>query len=309
MKHAYLIITHQYTPILETLVKMIDDERNDIYVHVDKKARDSYAGKITALTNKSEIHFVRKHKVYWGHVSLVKAEYELFQAAYNHGGYNRYHLISGSDLPIKSQDTVHDFFDSHPDEEFISFTKDELTERVLYKWLFPRHFLGFCSNKTWAGRKINKVQAVATRTYIEIQKKLGLKNRAFDCYKKGSEWVSLTPKAVEVLLKNRKRALRAFRFANCPDEHYKHTVLYNYNNQQAGQSLRFYQYPKRAEVLRAHPNACLLDSARYIPWEKGSLSLTNKDYNEIVNSDAMFCRKVVDEELAKMLYSSFGPKE
>ena len=35
MKHAYLIIAHNEYPVLETLVSMIDDERNDIYLHID----------------------------------------------------------------------------------------------------------------------------------------------------------------------------------------------------------------------------------------------------------------------------------
>lgn len=309
MKHAYLIITHQYNTILETLIKMIDDERNDIYVHIDKKVRDSYADKMAAVPTKSEIHFVKRHKVYWGHVSLVKAEFELFQAAYCHGGYNRYHLISGCDLPIKSQSAIRDFFDNHQDEEFISFTKNELPDRVLYKWLFPRHLRGLCPSRTWLGRKINKVQDIATKGFIDVQKRLGLKNRAFACYKKGSNWVSLTHNAVKVLLGQKKKCLRAFRFSNCPDEHYKHTVLFNNNYQQKEHALRFYQYPKRDEILRVHPNACLLDSARFIPWEKGSLDLTIKDYEEIINSDAMFCRKVVDDELAKKIFERLGPKE
>lgn len=308
-KHAYLVITHQYTPILETLVKMIDDERNDIYVHIDKKVKTSYEDRISSLVKHSELHFVKRHKVYWGHVSLVKAEYELFQAAYNHGGYIRYHLISGADLPVRSQDAIHDFFDSRQNEEFISFAKNELPDRVLYMWLFPRHLQDVCSSKTWLGRKINKVQDIATKGFIDVQKNLGLKNGAYDCYKKGSEWVSLTPKAVDILLKNRKKTLRAFRYANCPDEHYKHTILYNYNKQQEEHALCFYQYPKRDEILRVHPNACLLDSARFIPWGKGCLGLTIKDYEEIINSDAMFCRKVVDEELAKKIFERFGPKE
>jgi len=48
-KHAYLILVHQFTLILETLIRLIDDERNDIYVHIDKKARDPFDNKIAGL--------------------------------------------------------------------------------------------------------------------------------------------------------------------------------------------------------------------------------------------------------------------
>lgn len=38
MKHAYLIIAHNEPNILKTLLLMLDDERNDVYLHVDARA-------------------------------------------------------------------------------------------------------------------------------------------------------------------------------------------------------------------------------------------------------------------------------
>lgn len=35
--HAYLIMAHNNFYTLEILLRMIDDSRNDIFVHVDKK--------------------------------------------------------------------------------------------------------------------------------------------------------------------------------------------------------------------------------------------------------------------------------
>lgn len=37
-KHAYLIIAHSNFGQLRTLLEMLDDERNDIFVHVDARA-------------------------------------------------------------------------------------------------------------------------------------------------------------------------------------------------------------------------------------------------------------------------------
>lgn len=36
MKHAYLILAHGDFALLQCLVSALDDERNDLYVHVDK---------------------------------------------------------------------------------------------------------------------------------------------------------------------------------------------------------------------------------------------------------------------------------
>ena len=40
MKHAYLIMAHNEFNILEKIIKLIDDERNDIFVHIDENSYD-----------------------------------------------------------------------------------------------------------------------------------------------------------------------------------------------------------------------------------------------------------------------------
>lgn len=37
MKHAYLIMAHNRPEMLKRLVDALDDERNDIFIHFDKK--------------------------------------------------------------------------------------------------------------------------------------------------------------------------------------------------------------------------------------------------------------------------------
>ena len=39
-RHAYLILCHNNFKILQMLLSAIDDDRNDIYIHVDKKTVD-----------------------------------------------------------------------------------------------------------------------------------------------------------------------------------------------------------------------------------------------------------------------------
>lgn len=37
MRHAYLIIAHNEFEVLKLLIECLDDSRNDIYIHFDKK--------------------------------------------------------------------------------------------------------------------------------------------------------------------------------------------------------------------------------------------------------------------------------
>lgn len=41
-KHAYCIMAHGNWEQLQMLITVLDDERNDIFLHIDKKALDSY---------------------------------------------------------------------------------------------------------------------------------------------------------------------------------------------------------------------------------------------------------------------------
>ena len=119
MKHAYLILAHNEFEVLRRLVSCVDDSRNDIYIHFDKK--------VTALPdirtrNAGLTVLDRRIDVRWGAPSMIEAEYALFSAAASRGPYQYYHLLSGVDLPLKSQDEIHAFFDAHNGEEFIGYT-------------------------------------------------------------------------------------------------------------------------------------------------------------------------------------------
>ena len=105
-KHAYLIMTHADEYLLQVLISMLDDKRNDIYIHADSKWTNFAQEKFT--TQHAGL-YILSHRLdgRWGDISLMYIEYELYRTAYARGGYDYYHLLSGSDLPIKSQDYIH----------------------------------------------------------------------------------------------------------------------------------------------------------------------------------------------------------
>ena len=66
MKHAYLIIAHKCNITFYTLLKMIDDKRNDIFIHMDKKNTNFRENDIRALIKHSDVFFTRRINVQWG---------------------------------------------------------------------------------------------------------------------------------------------------------------------------------------------------------------------------------------------------
>lgn len=65
-RHAYLIICHNNFKILQMLLSAIDDDRNDIYIHVDKKAVDVPFEDIRGAVYHSPLTFIERVSVNWG---------------------------------------------------------------------------------------------------------------------------------------------------------------------------------------------------------------------------------------------------
>lgn len=111
-KHAYLVMAHKDDETLRTLLRTLDDPRNDIFIHMDAKNTGWDENRALASIDKAGIFFVPRISVTWGGYSQIACELGLLNAAVDKGRYTYYHLLSGQDLPIKSQDRIHSFFDS-----------------------------------------------------------------------------------------------------------------------------------------------------------------------------------------------------
>ena len=266
MKHACLILAHSEFALLQTLIDCLDDARNDIYVHIDKKVKvlpELHAEKAALRMLKNRID------VRWGDYSMVEAEFVLFEAAQKNGPYAYYHLLSGVDLPLKSQDYIHKFFEDHKGKEFIGYTLTQTTPEIVRKvqrWhLFPRDF----KNKSTLKRALRAL-------WIRAQEMTGYKrNRRVD-FKKGSQWVSVTEAMARCFLDRRDWARKVFTHTFCSDEMVFQTLCWQ-------SPLRFALYNTTDDGA-----GCL----RAIGWRDGELKDWNAaDYERLAASPALFARK------------------
>lgn len=109
----------------------------------------------------SNLYFVERTSVTWGAYSLVNAELLLLKKATSTGKYLYYHLLSGDDLPLKTQDYIHDFFEKNSGYEFISFQKSVFERFDRVKYIYP--FQEKVGNK-------NNVYRLLDYFFIKIQK-------------------------------------------------------------------------------------------------------------------------------------------
>lgn len=268
-KHAYLIIAHNEFEVLQTLLTAIDDSRNDIYVHIDRKVTQ-----VPHLTcHNAQLHLLEERiDARWGDYSLVETELRLFERAVSNGRYDYYHLISGVDLPIKSQDYIHQYCTEHLGTEFIGFasaTEAELRWRTQHYFLFSRRF----QDSNWLVRAIRK-------TAIKLQDLVGYQRHQLEI-KKGCQWCSLTHGFVEYLLTNRQFIYNTFHHTYCPDELFVQTLCWNS------------PYREKVHTLQDEFEGC----KRYIKWVDGELRpITMEDMSAIKKTSRWFARKFTRED-------------
>lgn len=269
MQHAYCIIAHSDPQQLCNLISLLDDARNDIFIHIDKKVDiNKFA---LPCQYQSNVVFIKKRvRVYWGHSSLIECELNLLDAALTSGNdYAYIHLISGVDMPLKTQDEIHAFCDRYAGEEFIQFDNSDLNIRDLKeKTEYPYYWGHF---QRLDGTLLNIIGCIIFRCSRFFVKALRIKSHYdFQLYK-GSQWFSITRGLASWLVDNRKHIMQTFKHVWCADEMMTQT---------------FVMLSPFAE------NISLRGNLRKIDWERGDPYVwQNCDFHELVYSDAMFARK------------------
>ena len=66
MKQAYLIIAHKDDLTFRILISMLDNENNDIFIHMDKKSKNYDEESIEKMAKKSIIYHTERSNVAWG---------------------------------------------------------------------------------------------------------------------------------------------------------------------------------------------------------------------------------------------------
>ena len=192
-KQAYLIEAHKCDEMLLTLLRMLDVPWNDIFIHMDSKNTDYQPETVECRMKYAKVFHAERHSVVWGGVSQVKAELVLLKTAVAHGPYQHYHLISGVDLPIQTQEDIRAFFEANPDREFVHFDPHPFSpfndERVYYRHFFQNIDL-----------RRHPVLGVINGILLSGQKLLKIKRNQDVHFTKGSNWFSCTDGFARYLL-------------------------------------------------------------------------------------------------------------
>jgi hypothetical protein len=270
MKNVILIHAHVNVDQLNLLIDQLVDDRHSIYVNLDRKcAIDPQSVHTAATVLKS------RAAVIWGDYSQVEQTLNsMKEIAAAERGFGHLVFLSGQDFPIASNDQIAGFLGRNRDRDLIHHEPigaHPWADRFEY-----HHYHG-------ANRVIRKLFRVRRR----LMEALGLKRSMVDGLEPygGSQWWMLTEATVRHTLEfvaRNPQYVRFMRTVHCADEMFFQTLLLN--------------SPRRDHAVN--------DYRRYIDWSTGDgvvrwrppKELTESDFDKVVASNALFCRKVVQPQ-------------
>lgn len=278
-RHAYLIIAHNEPEVLCRLLQLLDDERNDVFLHIDARSTEMNQRFASWTMVHGGFHIIEKPMcVYWGHVSQVEVEYLLMHEATSHGHYSYYHILSGVDLPLHSQDTIHRFFEEHQDMEFVGFWDTpqhckDLQRKVRYYYPFLRYYRD-------RSHPLHHVTSLVKNLCVALQKLVGYRRASEWEWKKGPNWVSITDEVCRYILSKESDVKRKMAGVLCPDEIFVQTLLWN-------SDFRSHIYDTQDVDAGCQ---------RLIDWNRGNPYVwQSDDESQLRNSPLMFARKFSSE--------------
>ncbi|MCQ2182572.1 MAG: beta-1,6-N-acetylglucosaminyltransferase [Bacteroidales bacterium] len=269
-RHAYLIQAHGNFEQLQKLLDALDDSRNDIYVHID--AKSDFRGGLSC--RHANLYLTPRISVNWGGPSQIWSELVLLkEATRTHHSY--YHLLSGSDLPIKSQDYIHDFFLKNEGKEFVEMTPVRKSTLWRFQYtLFPeRCNIPFC--------------VLLNNIFKFVPMSLGFrrnKNVIFGC---GPNWFSITDSLSRLVVSREDWIRKVFSHTNNCDEVFLQTIIRECGLEStvAGTNMRYTDWSRSNH----HRHPCTFHA---------------EDYDALMSRPELFARKFdtgVDAEIVELI--------
>lgn len=291
-RHAYVIMAHNEPAVLAALVRMLDDARNDIFIHIDAGADIGLFRSVGKELRKSALYWVNPRRVSrWAAPSFTRAQIDALAFAKAKGAYCRYHLISGVDLPIKSQDDIHKICDeTNSNREYIGFCH-QMDESIASQWRYYNFFVEHLKTRpVWLSRFAVRM----CKALVVAQRMIGLDRKFEFEVRKGANWVSLTDEFLTWFLENRRKFDKFLAFTISSDEKIFQTAVWN--------------SPYRDRIVNFEDErlGCMreVDFVRGTPW-----TWRPADVDILLKSPCFFARKFSfrdSGDLISILESRFG---
>lgn len=284
MKYAIIITAHTNPKQLKRLCATLINDDCYFIVHIDKKSNlQDFENELKDIPN---LYIISDYKVYWGDISQVDATIALLKKGLSLE-VNYFFFISGVDYLIPIDNNLMKYID--PKKNYMEFE-----QLPYYKWGEEgrcdryKYYHNIINNIFWF--KINPRNTIYykfSRYMVKLQKILKINRKFIKNHKpySGANWININRECAEYIVNNYKNYRKYFKYVYLPDEMVIQTIVMN-------------------SRLK---DTVINETLRYIDWFTGPdepRTLTVEDYDKIIKSGKLFCRKTDEnryEELLNML--------
>ena len=148
--------------------------------------------------------------------------------------YAYYHLLSGMDMPLKTQNEIHRFFEERDGQEFIHFDDEANADRrflgrIRFYHFFRERISQYQNASSLHKRGLGRLLTGLERTSRDVQKAARM-NRIKgmeEQFYTGAQWFSVTHTLASYLLSQQDWVRRHLRYSECADELLVQTLAMN----------------------------------------------------------------------------------
>lgn len=290
MNHAFIMQVHAYPALFGDILRQLEAANHYFFVHVDKKQDEALFRQ--AVGNIQNVYFLegrQRMRVNHGGFSQIQCTLRLLEAVLSfETKIDRIHSVSGQDYPCVSNEVFDDYFLTKCGD-YKGFMWYDSPEEVAEwrKQKYPDRYRSYYFADTrWT--YIDKLDDLIMKVLRSTLGKIYLKPANPEIVGGWSwfSWSSSIAQYVTEYFKKNPQELKKYKYTYCCDEIIFHTLLQS-----------------RLERLKIQKNMTI----RFVEWHPKRpatglpLTLNENEYTEIVNSDALFCRKVHPEESKKLI--------
>ena len=295
MKIAFLLSAFTDAPHLQRLIDSLPSD-SDCYIHIDASFDQTPFVEATQRCGQrsGSVTFIENRvRVMWGSFTQVRFQMEMIRAALTEKAYDYLFMLSAQDYPVWSNQRMMQYLEANNGKNFLQgMSMAELPHSETYEYTRYR----FLNNKPWRYGTLKSKFRVALRKLCEpfLKKPLVFvaDGKTYSLYK-GSDYFAITGELAAYLLETYDQSpeLRRY-FANsfAPSETFAHTVAFN---SRFADSCMLTKGPvKKLEQLTP---------LTYIEYGQKIKILTETDYDSIMASGKMLCRKTVTGESDRLM--------
>lgn len=278
MKHCIIMTIYKDIDFVNYLISRYPEDWG-LFIHLDKKSKfpvSAFESRVTVLNNRS---------IFWGSINHLKAVLDLLKLAINdERNFDYFHIITGQDVNVVKPCNFDDIL-GNENKIYMKCAKLPVENWTAHDGGY--HIYRRKTLSKYMDVRIGKWGYFFNRPFVFLQTIFNLYRPlpAYPLYG-GSLYCSLPKIAVEEVFNNplSKALLNDLELSLCGEELFFQTVLMN-------------------STLK---NNIVNDNLRYMDWNSKNPPkiLDEHDYNSIMLSNCLFCRKV-DKNVSKKLISLF----